>query len=174
MLLIMKTVITIVVIALVLVGVYFGFIKKDVQPPISNEPVSTTETADWQTYSNTEYGFEFKYPSSFTQDQWGGDNEPLVYLKTTSGSHLTISLENKIADFKDINFLMDKVEKPKMVIDGKDAYRYSAGDGGCVAELTFINLENKTLKVNFSSCEPSILPSVSLQEEILFTFKFTK
>ena len=75
----MKTVITILVIALVLVGVYFGFIKKDVQAPISNEPVSTNETADWKTYTNTEYGFEFKYPQEWLIRPMTNDpNEPII------------------------------------------------------------------------------------------------
>jgi len=29
---------------------------------------STSPTASWETYVNTEYGFEFKYPSQFTFD----------------------------------------------------------------------------------------------------------
>lgn len=28
-------------------------------------PIVTDETADWKTYTNTQYGFSFKYPSSF-------------------------------------------------------------------------------------------------------------
>jgi len=37
----------------------------------------TDETADWQTYTNSEYGFEFKYPESWNRysimvDEWDG------------------------------------------------------------------------------------------------------
>ncbi|OGE87738.1 MAG: hypothetical protein A3J07_03425 [Candidatus Doudnabacteria bacterium RIFCSPLOWO2_02_FULL_49_13] len=34
-------------------------------PRIVKAPVTTNETVNWKTYTNTKYGFEFKYPSNW-------------------------------------------------------------------------------------------------------------
>jgi hypothetical protein len=58
--------IVLVVVVVILVGVvgYFAFVKKS--EPIAQQPTPTPalkdETSSWKTYTNAQYGFEFKYP----------------------------------------------------------------------------------------------------------------
>ena len=70
----------IVVVDVILVGVvgYFAFVKKS--EPIAQQPTPTPattqsktpaptpkdETGNWKTYTNAQYGFEFKYPSTYS------------------------------------------------------------------------------------------------------------
>src|SRR5680860_134351 len=56
---------------------------------MQNKPDSqfaTTQTSDWKTYTNTQYGFEFKYPDINarlkTVGGWSDYNEPKITLKT--------------------------------------------------------------------------------------------
>jgi hypothetical protein len=67
------TVIILVVVIVILVAGYFVLVKKPAQvvqqtyTPVSTQttPIPTSETANWQTYTDTDYNFEFKYPSGF-------------------------------------------------------------------------------------------------------------
>ncbi|MDE2311986.1 MAG: hypothetical protein KGJ93_02765 [Patescibacteria group bacterium] len=45
--------------------------------------VAPDSAADWQTYRNLDYGFEFKYPSdfAFTQPTYGGLKQEIVQLR---------------------------------------------------------------------------------------------
>jgi len=83
-------IVIIVVIAFVAIGGIFAYQYFFIKPvatssivqqilnkpfPLAGEP--TDQTAGWKTYINTEYGFEFKYPSNW------------VVIKTTNGVSLT-------------------------------------------------------------------------------------
>jgi|SRR3989344_787409 len=57
-----KIVLVIVVIILVGIGGYFIFVNKSGQTLQQPTPISQDETANWKTYSNSQYGFEIKYP----------------------------------------------------------------------------------------------------------------
>src|SRR3989339_609385 len=52
---------------LVVIAGYFVLVKKAVSPVVDEPlPVSTDETANWKTYTNTQYGFEFRYPEKLS------------------------------------------------------------------------------------------------------------
>ena len=54
------------VIILLGIGGYYVATKKAEAPVIDNQQnVSPDETADWKTYTNIKYGFEFKYPNDW-------------------------------------------------------------------------------------------------------------
>ncbi len=60
-------------IVLLCVAGYFAFVKNSEQTAESLTQTSTSnsenETANWKTYTNTEYGFEFKYPPTITLEE---------------------------------------------------------------------------------------------------------
>lgn len=88
--------IILVAVIVVLVGVagYFVFVKKSeliTQQPTptptqtniytSPTPTSADETADWKTYTNTQYGFSFKYPEGAKVDcQTNNERSPEDYF----------------------------------------------------------------------------------------------
>lgn len=57
---------------------------------------STTSTADWKTYTNSEYGFSFKYPKDWTMTEKGGSNSDASVVSITSPETLELIERNKI------------------------------------------------------------------------------
>jgi len=57
---------------------YFGVPKEKVKMPAAEEQKVTTETAGWQTYTNYEYGFEFKYPENWSAIESTSPNYPYL------------------------------------------------------------------------------------------------
>lgn len=58
--------IILVIVIIIFVGVvgYFAFVKKS--EPIVQQPTPTLDkTANWETYTNSQYGFSFKYPPTW-------------------------------------------------------------------------------------------------------------
>jgi len=73
-------IVLVVVIVVILVGAvgYFAFVKKSepiaqqptptstqTKTPVSPTPIPKDETANWKTYTNAQYGFEFRYPNAW-------------------------------------------------------------------------------------------------------------
>lgn len=61
-----------------LVGLFLGKFVQFPKPPSSPAPVTTPfptagVPADWLSYSNSKYGFEFKYPPSYAYSETSGE-----------------------------------------------------------------------------------------------------
>lgn len=90
-----SNIIVIAVIGLVIVvGGYF-VVSKRLEPTSSStsfdQPSQQNETANWKTYKNEEYGFEFKYPLNLTSRESGGSSdiiygERVLNLRNYSGN----------------------------------------------------------------------------------------
>ena len=86
-------------IALVLVGIvilalgaYFVWQKNlsgTTAPPVASQPVPD-ETANWKTYTNTQYGFEVKYPPDWKIAETKSSSE--VHIKSPSNNQPDISI----------------------------------------------------------------------------------
>jgi len=61
-------IIIIVVVAVVLFGGVFAYqyFTAQTQPVVQNQQVQNNQTAGWKTYTNTQYGFDVKYPPILT------------------------------------------------------------------------------------------------------------
>jgi len=66
----------IIVILIILAGGAYFWSQKKVEAPTSTDiSVPVVDTADWKTYQNDEYGFEFKYPSERIAFTFDADNK---------------------------------------------------------------------------------------------------
>ena len=102
-------VLIIIIVAIIAVGGYFVFSKKSVTPGTAtnqqqtNNPVTPTAqdtTANWKTYRNDKFGFEFKYPAELTAVSSGPSEEQKkldrgeMISGTVPPSHDTITFSN--------------------------------------------------------------------------------
>ena len=72
------------------------------QNTIQNPPTAQTvdTTADWKTYSNAQYGFEFKYPSDWSvRDDSNGDPNPQTKFSTIRISKNLTDADVSYAEF---------------------------------------------------------------------------
>lgn len=92
-----KTVLTIfgiVVGILVSAAVYFTAMNKPSQP-VALIPLPTDKTATWQTYSNTGYGYEIKYPGTSSVTSLDSDNDRLYVSNVKIGDIAIIRVLSK-------------------------------------------------------------------------------
>ena len=179
------------VVILVAVGAYFTLSKKSgpiVEPqiPIKNTQTSTDKTANWKTYTNNEYGFEFKYPDTLQiteeSDQRNFDlrpEDPNNELFNWFSLHLADKRDRQIFNFSvSINHPglgfggTETVSKTTVTIDGvnanKEIFQEIGGEykGEKMVLYTFNKSGNGYMVLGTGTYE--------LADTILSTFKFTK
>jgi hypothetical protein len=201
-----------VIIILVVVGGYFLWSQKSkpaVEQPVQTPTITQTDTtittpttndktANWKTYTNSKYGFEFKYPASFM----GPEERSLLQSK---GVNIDFSAPN----LKTITVFVTELDKPRTI--QQDFNDFKEGNwltlkpefclgGGQVSFTTVSNekalliecnrkkekeFENFTSSASFVFYYNNIGFSVSINDNddtsrlqtingIISTFKFTK
>jgi hypothetical protein len=163
----------------------FGKARCDEVPSIiktfKSIPLVADETANWKTYVNEKYGFEFKYP------------EFLAPVSSNSPFKYEVSLSDKNNEWGGINVWVDdikfdpnnvknydgtKINKDSILslwLDARPAFSYEIGDGGAHAIVVNIPMGEKTLVMNFTDSEgQKPLTYYDYQDKILFSLKFTK
>ncbi|MCX6704713.1 MAG: PsbP-related protein [Candidatus Woesebacteria bacterium] len=104
-------------------------------PLVSPTPIAEAETADWKTYTNTKYGFSFKYPSE------------LIISTDTNCSPETIYFDKTKLKFPD-SCGYGGVYTPLMVTMKKPTTtNYSQEIQGSIEYNKYSNLINKTIKI---------------------------
>ncbi|OGZ01917.1 MAG: hypothetical protein A2946_02675 [Candidatus Liptonbacteria bacterium RIFCSPLOWO2_01_FULL_53_13] len=130
-------------------------------------------TIGWKTYTNTQYGFEFRYPINWKAAQHDTP-ESLAFLG--EGGGIGINVLKRKFDSSNVTGVYGKIEKPLLVKIGvQDGYEYGEADAGCRNRSIQTGLTDVTLRVFFSSCEGDanpILDNPTLMNQILSTFKF--
>ncbi len=165
-----------IVLIIIAVGGYFAWSKKD---SVQNQQASVLK--DWETYTNSKYGFEFQYPDTLkiTNEQdhpnYYSDSEDPNIKKL---SWLDISLVDKI-DNKEFNLNLsmnhpglgfggwDSVSKSTLIVSGiqvKKEVLQEIGSGSKMVLYTFSK--------NGNGFMISSSGSVELADQILSTFKF--
>lgn len=118
-----KTTSIIILVILVALGIYVGYtfaIKSNV--PQTGQQVTENQTADWKTYMNSQYGFEFTYPKDWKISEHKIQNGLSIKLFPDPNSNkgsLTISIETKPYTFcSDCQTLEDVISKNVKILEG--------------------------------------------------------
>lgn len=171
----------------------------EIQTPTEN---SDAQTADWKTYTNTEYGFEFKYPEDWAlEDSFvgGQDNFLDIHIRNVSisdddpacdegfiGSEMQVGkTKNPKEDFKLAveNFIRTDWMGPEgsiikeLTINGHlylEIYP-SGADTQCESITYFIEQnENYYTRLSWANHIDKQKESSEILEKMISTFKFTK
>ncbi|MDO8471814.1 MAG: PsbP-related protein [bacterium] len=208
---VIEAVIIVVLIAVVVAGIAMTKKKQAVTTEPTAAPATTeatkTETktttaaktdkmADWKTYSNTKYGFSFKYPSDWKMSENGGNNaDPSVVsivspetqkAPGSSPDDMSVYYYPSVADEPENKLnklgattLDDMIKKNSMItkIGSTEIGGVQATDviwGGLGSYYAILTTKNSHLyKVWFSNTsDKSMLTSV--EKQILASFTFTK
>ena len=172
----------------------FQELKEVVKEPEIVKPEQVIdETADWKTYRNEEYGFEFKHPASFDTSVFQPENSKSVLgLKITESekhigfvfvSRFTQDTNKEMQDFK--NYLIKlKEDNPATKVKIKEFYigNYPALQISFV-EITVSDMTGEVDASPISALETfndkysysiDCLPVNAPCDQILSTFKFLK
>jgi len=129
-------------------------------------PQVSDETSNWKTYTNKEYGFEFKYPNVFVQNTFNtpkGDVTPLTaesfHINKANIVTVNVYQLNKyklidnsggfifIYDSTNKKWVHDKTKEvsefaPQKIESLVEAYLYKSGDSKCNSESLLIPKNN--------------------------------
>lgn len=157
--------------------------KTSLTQPFSSEPTITPTSLpeNWQTYTNSNYGFETKYdPASAPTETIGGETAGqfarlltvkfgTIPLKSPHGYELTVS-QQSLEDFRSelVGHVTDKVEKEeKIIINGNTWTKINYK-----VFLTTDYVPITTAVINYARYSYSITASPAVTDRILSTFKF--
>ncbi len=155
--------------------------------------VNSTETAEWKTYKNNEYGFEFSYASRDLCPGYGGSdaqgNVALVELcpSITTGT-ITVLVKNDTMDAGGLHhnyfgYLSNgKITGIGSTDSSRVAYQYSVNKGGCKAYIVATPMyDGKILEISLDNCGAGQVADSNFPEngipfvgQLISTFKFTK
>jgi hypothetical protein len=154
-------------------------------------PQQQDETAGWKTYTNTKYGFEIRYPVSWTYDCVGQPcNSTWWIWLNSSKDRPEIQIAIKVRDlvkpiftaeeyFKKESFL-EVISKDWTKIDGNSAFggvvKIGRAEAGVSAERFLMVVKDSRLYqfelIERQDNEKLDLSKMSILEQILSTFKF--
>lgn len=144
------------VIAATVSVLYFQQVK---QESLVNVPTSVHKdlAANWKTYTNTKYGFEFKYPQNWvvqeSQNLIQISDTPLV---TDSGNIFSVSMGS--GTYRDESESSVDWKEGQLVFGGSSFFKK-------------LNFNGKNVSIGMSANNAQIM---KIEDQILSTFKFTK
>ena len=159
--------------------------------PVPLSTAGQTDTSDWKTYRNEEYGFEFKYPDTYIVEPGRGNGNIISYSSGKSNHIEMARIPDEFTGLSPIN-LKDKNDFYLYVEKYLDAYIESQSEDRELYSLIKTSLDSRTAvsiqdKRNLMAkwfvvyTGNSVLEMISiassveneqLQEAILSTFKF--
>ena len=155
--------------------------------PTKSQPAATIDTANWQTYSFSQYGFEFKYPPNYSVST---DERRDIKLFINNNYEFWV----QIIDFKlqPVYYYPpagEMVELKEVPIGTQKWYEWTPGDGGGMSVLSYKTaIGDQTLDVTFPNYRTgwmdrpgdnekysnALYQDIQMHKTILSTFTFTK
>ena len=147
---------------------------------------SQVQTADWKTYSNAEYGFEFKYPLEYSSlieasdlNRCDDGTDTTTQCKIFTNNHFMLQIIPHSLDAKAIHKLDGSVSSGELVqtaypkvIGGKQGYEYNVTNSTSYHMSGFmVSLNNNAYLEAFQNTKGPV-DAVPF-EKIVSTFKFT-
>ncbi|HOX10956.1 MAG TPA: hypothetical protein P5323_02225 [Candidatus Moranbacteria bacterium] len=182
-------IVIIVAIVAITAGVIGFLLAKKTQAPATapavTQPVTQTplaqpadENADWKTYTNTKYGFEFKYPADLiTKEDLSGTVFGVSFSDKNGMKNDQIALNQyKASELPSINSLIQQIKKDGLALSEPSEYLVSGIKGLQIIENAPVPqykvfIEKDSFTYIFSIANES--PRLSEFNKILSTFKFT-
>jgi hypothetical protein len=179
----------------------FQELQKQLQDIIARCQGVTTESVDendssWQTYKNTKYKYEIKYPvgikvtekpkSTFFLPLSGNDYEGMRITVVTQNTSVVPNLDFQANSFQEVVDYVGKMiaspggeyenEIKKITkLNGYDAIYVSPKEGGVISGDIFIFHKPYVLNINYTyPRDATKQESYKMTQKILSTFKFTQ
>ena len=166
-------------------------------PEVSNTPPMTdTQLKDWKTYTNVQYGFELKYPPTYTVKQETSQNSDLLSLrikdvsvrvtKKTGLKFSGVACESSMYDSTLNTWLSAEngcnqqniyynlvCSNTKIGQSALPAYQTGTGDAGVSVSVNYILTDkNYAVVLSRGNDQGSTEESMSNQDNILGSFRF--
>lgn len=149
-------------------------------------PTTTDETAGWKTYTNTTYGFSFKYPSNLTKTDASSytandgayiddSSSPDKHIFSVEAEQSSLSLDAYIAKAE-----TDAVFNGKTALTIAGQTAYEGIDSGLINQYgILVKKGNYIFHIVLDASDPDTLVKAksslsATQKTILSTFQFTK
>lgn len=159
---------------------YFFFYKKgDYSYNLQNQ-TENSETADWKTYTNDEYGFEFKYPGEWKvgEERASGDyfmvligrQEPVQVYGIFALAVRYKSKNEYLSSLESVGYI--NVGESDTLLGGEKAtfYTYSRNNSDLKWRMIVAEKDGNTIEFSMGATEEYD----NVFNNILSTFKFTK
>lgn len=144
------------------------------------EASTVDELAEWKTYTNSQYGFSFRYPSDLVYRDLDNQETGLPYVRFTSDDGnraFDVSVWSEELDPNNVQGVYGKAVTTTVQVGDKNGYQYKEGDAGCGGDFIKIALSSNTiLRLYFGSCEDEtnqFETTLALRSRLLSTFQFS-
>jgi len=150
-------------------------------------PTTSDETANWKTYTDSKYGFEFKYPSDWSLVAgdaliWKGnginnqDNDNIQTLKVSYGNNADGSEGPASNRTNYIKFLTTSGFSNISITGGQGYYDINETKGGPTPEIYLVGDKEIFLMVYhiYDTSKTLVSEAERLLKQIAGTFKFTE
>lgn len=163
-----------IVLAVVIVAGLGIYAYKNPPQARTEDEFDVSDISNWKDYKESQFGLEFKYPEDSTPKVDPENPQALLYVLFTkkvgeydaprfASAVVSGGLDENMPKFSNEQNIIDEVN-----VAGKDGFRVSYGDAGCVGESTVLPLKEHTLVLSVGYCDGD---PISPQENYLI---FTK
>jgi len=183
-----KVFVSIIIIVIVAVAGYFVVNSKQ---PSSQETASSTNIADWETYTNAEHGFEFKYPATWivtdtkaneiTITSPNGEANSITFSVSPIAKGMIHNINCQPSGSEDVNSIVDGFHSEECKnLENANGVKY-AREIEQEYQTRFLNgyflnsQESVIIRTILTNAAGNTFPSTaSVFDQILSTFKFTE